>query len=257
MKISIITVCYNSEKTIRDTIESVVNQKYSNIEYIIVDGNSSDQTMSIVNEYADYISKVVSEPDSGIYDAMNKGIRMATGDVVGILNSDDFFTSTNSVQHIVNGFSDEKVDAVYGDLIYVEQTNTKKITRFYSVSKLSTIRIKMGLMIPHPTFYVKRHLFQQFGFYKTDYRVSADFELMARFHLQGMRLSKVNHVIVSMREGGISSVGFRWMIHQNQEIVRACRENGVYTNLAMVCLKIPIKIISRIKRPLKTVTGAN
>ncbi|RUO26258.1 glycosyl transferase [Aliidiomarina minuta] len=251
MKISIVTVCYNSEATIRDTIESVLAQDYPNIEYIVVDGESKDRTMDIVREYEDRIAVVVSEPDAGIYDAMNKGIRLATGDVFGILNSDDFFSSTDSISAIASGFSEDNVDAVYGDLIYVSPENTDKTTRFYSVKRFTKTKIRMGIMPPHPTFYVKRKFFEQLGYYKTDYRVSADFELVSRFWLQGVHFYRVPKVIVTMREGGISSSGLAGRIHQNKEIVRACRENGIKTNLAVIGLKIPFKLISKLKRAPK------
>lgn len=249
MKISIVTVCYNSEATIRDTIESVLSQSYSNIEYIVVDGASKDGTMTIVNEYKDRIAKIVSEPDKGIYDAMNKGVGLASGDFVGILNSDDIFASANAITDLTEFLSlNPQFDGAYADLVFVQREHTGNVTRTYSSKSFSPWKIRFGFMCPHPTFYVKRRFFDELGFYRLGYRVSADFELMTRFIRNGVRLARNPHVMVKMREGGISTTGFLWRIHQNMEIVRACKENGIYTNIFMVALKVPFKLISYLKR---------
>jgi len=248
MKVSIITVCYNSSVTIRDTIESVLAQDYTDIEYIIIDGASRDNTLDIINEYRNRIAHVVSEPDRGIYDAMNKGIKIASGDVVGVLNSDDFFSSNQSVSKLVAGFTDN-TDAVYADLVYVKQQDKTKLSRLYSSASFSPWKIRFGFMIPHPTFYAKRSLFDKLGFYKLDYRVAADFELMARFFKAGIRVNRINSVIVSMREGGISSAGLKWRIHQNMEISRACNENGIFTLFPLLIIKLPFKLLSFLRKP--------
>ncbi len=248
MKVSIVTVCYNSEATIRDTIESVLAQSYPNIEYIIVDGASSDSTMAIVDEYKDRIAIVVSEPDKGIYDAMNKGIKLATGDVVGILNSDDFFAENAIIADVAHTFeNDVTISGIYGDLVYVQKNNASKKVRDYSSRFFSKWKIKFGLMLPHPTLYLRREVFQKFGFYRLDYRVAADFEFITRLVEGGVSLKRLPKVMVKMREGGISSTGIWWRIHQNLEIVRACRENGVYTNLFMVSAKVPFKALSYLR----------
>lgn len=246
MKISIITVCYNSAITIRDTIESVLAQTYPNIEYIIVDGVSTDNTLAIISEYQDKITRVISEPDKGLYDAMNKGILAATGDFVGILNSDDLFDNSEVIDNLVKFITQyPDFDAVYTDLIYVSQHDINKKTRTYRVKNISLWKIRFGFMLPHPTFYVKRELFQKLGFYKINYRVAADFELMLRFLLNKISITRLPITTVRMREGGISSTGFWWIIHQNMEIVRACKENGFYTNLLFISMKIPFKLASR------------
>ncbi len=249
MKVSIITVCYNSEATIRDTIESVLTQSYSDIEYIIVDGASSDSTMAIVGEYKDNIAKVVSEPDKGIYDAMNKGIKLSTGDVVGILNSDDFLSDSTIITDVAYALeNDTRIAGIYGDLVYVQRNNVEKKVRDYSSSFFAKWKIRFGLMLPHPTLYLRRDVFSKFGFYKLDYRVAADFEFITRLVERGVALKRLPKVMVNMRDGGISSTGFWWRIHQNIEIVRACRENGVYTNLLMVSAKVPFKALGFLKR---------
>ncbi|HHQ4645144.1 TPA: glycosyltransferase family 2 protein [Aeromonas veronii] len=248
MKVSIITVCYNSEKTIEDTIRSVAGQTYKDIEYIIVDGGSTDQTNEIVKKYSDIVSVHVSEKDNGLYDAMNKGIKLATGDVVGILNSDDFFVSDNSLAELMDGFSSPDIDAVYSDLVYVESVNTNKVTRLYSSKVFKKSLIKFGIMLPHPTFYAKKYIYNNYGLYKLNYRVAADFEFIARCVTNNITLHRVPSITVKMREGGISSSGILWRIHQNIEIVRACKENGIGTNIFFVALKLPYKLFSLLTR---------
>ena len=249
MKVSIVTVCYNSEATIRDTIESVLAQSYPDIEYIVVDGASSDRTMAIVDEYIDNISKVISEPDKGIYDAMNKGIKLATGDVIGLLNSDDLLADNKIIADVANVYENNpNIDGVYGDLIFVKRFNIVKKVRSYSSRYFSQWKIRFGLMLPHPTLYLKREVFSNIGFYKSDYRAAADFEFITRLVVRGGELKRLPKVMVKMREGGISTTGFLGRIHQNMEIVRACRENGIYTNLFMVSVKIPFKVLSYFRR---------
>jgi glycosyltransferase involved in cell wall biosynthesis len=246
MKISIVTVCFNSEATIRDTIESVLGQTYLNIEYIIVDGGSTDSTLSIIDEYKKNINQLVSEPDKGIYDAINKGIKLATGDFVGLLNSDDLLFSEKCIQTMCEYIkNNSSLDALYADLIYVKRGNINKKTRYYSLEKFSLWKARFGFMIPHPTFYAKPELFKKYGFYKGNYRVAADFELMLRFKKNNVRIFRVPMIMVKMREGGISSTGFWWIFHQNLEIVRACKENNLYTNIFLISLKLPFKLASR------------
>ncbi|NVD05396.1 glycosyltransferase [Vibrio sp. JPW-9-11-11] len=250
MKVSIITVCFNSEATIEDTIQSVASQDYVDIEYIVIDGGSIDNTNAIISKYADVVDIHVSEPDRGLYDAMNKGIHLASGDVVGILNSDDFFVSSKSVSELMAGFVSSDVDAVYSDLVYVDQGDTNKITRLYSSRMFKRSLIKFGIMLPHPTFYAKKKVYNAVGDYKLTYRVAADFEFITRCVVHNISLKRVPVITVKMREGGISSSSLRWRIHQNMEIVRACRENGVKTNLFFVAMKLPYKMFTLITRKL-------
>jgi len=247
MKISVITVCYNSVATIRDTIKSVLEQDYSNIEYIIIDGGSKDGTLEIINEYKNKIAKIISEPDKGIYDAMNKGIYVSTGDYVGTLNSDDIFSHSKVLSDVARLLENTEFDAVYGDLILVDRENTSKIVRRFPSKYFKKWKIRFGFMLPHPTFYARRNLFDELGYYKLNYRVSADFELITRFLKRGITTTRISDVMVKMRQGGISSNGFWWRIHQNFEIVRACKENGIYTNIFLILFKIPAKLLSYIK----------
>jgi glycosyltransferase involved in cell wall biosynthesis len=254
MKVSIITVCFNSEKTIEDTLKSVKSQTYSNIEYIVIDGLSKDRTNEVVKKYSDIVSIHVSEKDSGLYDAMNKGISLASGDIVGILNSDDVLADESVIEKIVAGFDDVSVDAVYSDLIYVSEHNLNKPTRLYSSKVFSKRMIKFGIMLPHPTFYVRKKYYEELGLYKTTYRVAADFELLVRFMSNGIKAIRLPFISVKMREGGISSSGLLWRVHQNFEIVRACKENGFYTNIFLVMLKLPYKLLTLLTRWFVPVT---
>lgn len=245
-KISIVTVTYNGMKTIEDTISSVLGQSYENIEYIVVDGGSTDRTLEVIDRYADRIATVISEPDEGIYDAMNKGIKAATGDFVGILNSDDIFSNSDVIARLADYLSaNPDADAVYANLVMVTPDDTTKVTRKYFSNRYHFWKARFGLMVPHPTFYTRRSSFEAYGYYKMDYRVAADFELMLRHYRGGQKFQHFDTIMVRMREGGISTTGFWWRLHQNMEIVRACRENGVYTNILFVLSKIPAKIFLR------------
>ncbi|MDA3834764.1 MAG: glycosyltransferase family 2 protein [Spirochaetales bacterium] len=251
MKISIITVCYNSESTIRDTIESVLSQSYPDIEYIIVDGGSSDETVAIIDEYKDRIAIVVSEPDKGIYDAMNKGIKLATGDVVGILNSDDFYQNNGVIKDVVCQFdSFPDSDLVFGDVVFVVPDKLKKIVRYYRSSHFKPWKLRFGWMPAHPATFIKKHAYDQIGFYSLDFEISSDYEMFVRLLLvHKLRFSRMNKVLVRMRMGGVSTAGIKSRLLLNKEIVRACRGNGVYTNLLFVLSKFPFKLMELFHRP--------
>lgn len=251
-KISLITITYNSEKTLVDTIQSVLNQTYPNIEYIIVDGASKDNTVSIIKEYEPYFGermKWISEPDKGLYDAMSKGIRMATGDVVGILNSDDFFTSKEVLQQVANAFiQDEKPDAVYGDVHFVHPENLNKCVRYYSSKVFRRSLMKLGFMPAHPSFYLRRECFEKYGLYKTDYKIAADFEFLLRvIYKENVKTQYLPIDMVTMRTGGASTSGIESHLKIMKEHLRAFRENGVYTNVVLLCLRYFYKIYEVIK----------
>ena len=242
-KITIITVCFNSQETIRDTIQSVLSQDYPEIEYIVVDGASTDHTPEILAEYSDRIACVISEPDDGIYDAMNKGIHQASGDFIGILNSDDVYRDKTVISKVVQEIESSGADALFADLCIVERNNLNKVIRYCSAKKFRIWKIRWGMTIPHPTFFVSRDSYEKYGLYKINYRVSADFELIARFlYHHSVSYVYLPQNIVKMRHGGISTTGLWGRIHQNLEIVRACRENNIYTNIFMVAMKLPFKI---------------
>lgn len=234
MKISIITITYNSEKTLRDTIESVLGQSYKEIEYIIVDGLSKDSTCDIVRSYGDRIHTFVSEKDKGLYDALNKGIGLATGDVVGFLHSDDIYASTETVKMIAEAFIKFNVDSVYGDLVYVDQHDTDKIIRFWRSRKFSRARALTGWMPPHPTFYAKRKVYTDYGGFNTTFRIAADYESILRF-LVRFQVSTfyIPLILIRMRVGGESNKSFRNIIRKSMEDLRAMHINGLISFAAI------------------------
>ncbi len=241
--ISIITVAFNSENTIQNTIESIFNQTYQHIEYILVDGGSTDGTKDIIRFYENKINCYISEPDQGIYDAMNKGIKLASGDIVGILNADDLFYDHSILEKIVKEFNDADIDAVYGDVQFFHLEKQNKIVRYYSSKRFKPYKFKYGIMPAHPSFYAKRELFDKFGFYKIDYQIAADFELLLRFiYKNNIKCRYLEQAFVSMRPGGISNRSFKsnWIL--NKEILRACSENGVKTNYFYIYSKYFRKI---------------
>jgi glycosyltransferase involved in cell wall biosynthesis len=237
-RISIITVTYNSCRTIADTINSVLSQTYPDIEYIVIDGASSDGTKDIVTSFGKRISKFISEPDNGIYDGINKGIRLATGDIVGILNSDDFFCNNTVMERVVESFMENKIDAVIGDVQFVDMINTSKVVRYYSSKHFKTARFRFGFMPAHASFYVKRELFEKLGYYKTDYKIAADYELLIRFlFVNKITYKYLEMPFVSMRMGGVSNKSIHSIYILNKEIAKACRENGIKTNYIFIYSK--------------------
>lgn len=246
MKISLITVTYNSVSTLRDTFESVLQQTYFDIEYIIVDGASKDNTLSIIKEYELKFKgrmRWISEPDRGLYDAMNKGIQMATGDIVGIINSDDFYHRTDILQIIADSFKNHSIQAVYGDVRFVNDDNLDKTVRYYSSKNFSPKWFRFGFMPAHPTFYTYKKNFEKYGYYKMGFKISADFELLVRFlYVHKLKSHYIPVDFMKMRIGGASteSIKSNWIL--NKEIVRACKENGIWTCMALLFLKYFIKI---------------
>jgi glycosyltransferase involved in cell wall biosynthesis len=243
MKVSIITVCFNSAKTIEDTINSVLNQDYLDIEYIVIDGGSSDGTQDIIQKYHENIASWVSEPDLGMYDAMNKGIARATGEIIGILNSDDVYISTQVVSQLINAMNDAKADIVFADLILVDPNNLNKVLRYYDSGRFKPSRFRWGWMPAHPTVFVKKKYYDKVGPFALDYEIAADYEMLIRIlAIEKAPFAYLPKAVVRMRAGGASTAGLvrNWIL--NKEIVRGCKANGIYTNMAMLLLKIPAKI---------------
>lgn len=252
MKISLITVTYNSASTLSTTIEAVLKQNYSDIEYIIVDGSSKDYTVSIIKEYEPQFGnhlKWISESDNGLYDAMNKGIKMATGDLIGILNSDDFFTSNDILEQVANTFLNNKeIDAVYGDVHFVNSDNLQKCVRYYSSKIFKPSLMRLGFIPAHPSFYMRRECFEKFGYYKTDYKIAADFEFLLRVIFKNKIRTKYLPIdMVTMRTGGASTSGFKSHVCIMKEHLRAFRENNIYTNVGLLSLRYIYKIGEIIK----------
>jgi glycosyltransferase involved in cell wall biosynthesis len=237
-KVSLITVAYNSAATIRGTIESIIAQDYPDIEHIIIDGASTDGTAEIVRSYGSRIIKFVSEPDTGIYDAMNKGLRLATGDIIGILNSDDLYTETNIISRVVAEFQRSSADLVFGDIVFVHPGNLDKVIRYYSSATCGPENFAWGWMPAHPSCFLRREVYEKYGYFKPDYRIAADFEILARLMVRHrIAYSYIPTVLVKMRTGGVSSANLRTKWILNQEIARACRENGISTNMPKLLLR--------------------
>lgn len=249
MTITIITVVWNNKDTIKDAINSVLSQTYKDIEYIIVDGASTDGTIEIVKSYENKINKFISEPDNGLYDAMNKGISLATGDIIGILNSDDFYIDNFVVERIVKEFKEKKVDSVYADLVFVKPENLDKTVRYYDSSQFNPSKFAYGWMPAHPTFFVTKEIYTKYGNFKLDYKIAADYELLTRFLAKyKVSYSYIKEPIIKMRIGGVSTSGIKSNYILNKEIIRACKENDIYTNWIMVLSKYPKKILGLLKK---------
>lgn len=250
MKVSIITVCYNSVDTIEDAIKSVLSQSYPDIEYIVVDGGSTDGTLEIIGKYRDKIAKFVSEPDRGIYDAMNKGIKLAAGEIVGILNSDDFYADENAVKKIVEAIEKEKADICWGDLVYVVKNNTDKVVRFWKSSEYQEKKFRQGWHPPHPSFFVKKQVYEKCGVFNLDFKIAADYELMLRFLEKcGVKPCYIPQVLVKMRTGGKSNfMNVFTVIKANLESYQAWKANGLKGG----CLAVFLKPLSKIKQFFKS-----
>jgi glycosyltransferase involved in cell wall biosynthesis len=218
MKVSLITVVYNGAEHIRDCIESILTQTYQDIEYIVIDGNSTDGTVDIVRSYGTKIAKFISEPDKGLYDAMNKGIGMATGDVIGILNADDFYRHERVIENMVATFERTGSDAVYGDLLYVDRINPQQVKRYWRSGQFSGNNFLWGWMPGHPTFFAKRWLYETYGLFRLDMKSAADYELMLRFvHKHKTKLAYMNEITIVMRAGGISNSTLKNRLRANNE----------------------------------------
>lgn len=241
MKISVITATWNSGKTIGDTLRSVLNQSYTNVEHIIKDGGSKDDTLAICNDYEKHFYtnedkgrtiRILSDKDKGIYDAMNQGIKAATGDVIGILNSDDFYTSDDVLARVAEEFANNpKLEAVYGDIHFVKDENLKKCTRYFSSRYFRPWALRFGFMPAHPSFYVRREVYEKYGLYDLNFRTSSDFEMMVRlFVKENIRAKYINMDFVTMRAGGESTAGLEAKRKVNRDIAGSLKKHGVYSN---------------------------
>lgn len=246
MKISVITATFNSGKTVKDTIESVLRQTHKDIEYLIIDGGSTDDTMDIVRSYEPRFKgrmRYISERDRGIYDAMNKGIAMATGDVVGILNSDDFYTSPNILEQVAKTLTNTNIDAVYGDVHYVSNSNLEHYTRYYSSRLFHRNWMRFGFMPAHPSFYCRRSVYEQYGTFDLSYKVAADFENLLRLiFVHRIRIRYIAKDFVTMRTGGASSSGLRSHRQIMHDHLQALKRNGVYSNFFFLGMRYPYKL---------------
>ncbi len=231
MRVSIITVCFNSASTVRDTVESVIAQTHPDIEYIVVDGASTDDTLKVLDHYRPHIATLVSERDRGIYDAMNKGIALATGDVIGMINSDDFYASGDSIAKVVTALEDDRLEGCFGDLCYVDQQDTGRIVRYWRAGEYRPGAFAYGWCPPHPTFFVRRRVYERLGQFDQQYKIAADVELMMRFLEVGhIPVAYIPAVLVNMRLGGTTNKSLRNVVHQNREVLSALRLHGLQSN---------------------------
>lgn len=238
MKVSIITIAYNSSQTINETVESVFKQSYDDIEYIVIDGQSADNTVEIIKSYGDNISKYISEKDNGIYDAMNKGVKLAKGDIIGFINADDKLNSNDCISEIVKVFQIHNADVVYGDKIYTESNNTDKVVRYWKAGEYNKNNFKKGWMPPHLSTYIKRGFYEKYGKFRTDFKIAADYELMFRFMYKYNAKSKyLPKVIARMRAGGISNKSLKNILISNYEVYKSWRVNGFIVSPLIIARK--------------------
>lgn len=250
MKISIITVSYNSSKTIRSTIESILNQTCNNMEYIIIDGNSKDNTIEIIKEYEEKFKKKkieikwISEPDKGLYDAMNKGIQMATGEYIGILNSDDFYCDNIVIEKVIKTLEKKQTDSLYANLYYVDENNTDKIIRNWKSEKFNDKLFKNGWHPAHPTFFVKKEIYEKFGLFNLNYKIAADYELMLRFlEKQKITTQFLDEYLIRMRLGGESNQSIKNILNANKECYQAWLDNGLEVSKLFILKKLFRKVL--------------
>jgi glycosyltransferase involved in cell wall biosynthesis len=228
LKISVLTVSYNAEKYLEATIQSVLSQSYPHIEYIIIDGNSSDNTVSIIKKYEDKITRWVSEKDQGMFDALNKGIAMATGDVIGMLHTDDFYPNSNVLKQVADAFNQSGADVVYGDLQYVHPIDTDKVYRNWKGKSFFKNRFLWGWMPAHTTFYIKKNIINQFGEYKLNFKTAADYEFMLRYlYKHNVKAFYLPNLLVKMRTGGMSNSNMKNRMAANRNDRLAMKANGI------------------------------
>lgn len=248
MKVSIITVCFNSERTIEDTIRSILTQDYEKIESIVIDGGSTDGTLEILAKYRSQLTRYISEPDNGIYDAMNKGIKLATGDIIGFLNSDDLYSNETVIRQIAKKMMAVNADCCYSDLDYVARNDLSKTIRRWKSQPYHIGLFEKGWHPPHPTFFVKKKIFEQYGYFNLNYSISADYELMLRFLKKyGISSCYIPNILVKMRDGGKSNRNLWQIIKANIECYQAWKINGLQASLTIM-LKKPFSKIKQYSR---------
>jgi len=243
LKISIITSVYNNKEQIADAIDSVLSQTYKNIEYIVIDGASTDGTIDIIKSYGEKINVFVSEKDEGIYSGLNKGIQLATGDIIGFLHSDDFYLHDNILEMVVSKFKRKKCDGVYGDLIYVDKNDTNRIVRHWNSGKFEFDKLKKGWMPPHPAFFLKKSVYEEFGLYDTNFKISADYNFILKvLSSKKLKICYLSNVLYVMRLGGASNKNLKNMIRKSKEDLKALRDNNIgsiFSLLKKITSKIP------------------
>jgi glycosyltransferase involved in cell wall biosynthesis len=248
LKVSIITATYNREATIVRAISSIKSQTYNDIQTVVVDGYSQDSTVSLVSCMLNHNDIFQSEPDSGIYDALNKGLALSNGEIIGFLHSDDLYFDNNVIAEVVDAFSDDTVDMVYGDVCFFSAGNVMKIKRRYRSDKLSERNLAWGKMPAHPAIFIRRRVYEKVGYFETDFKIAADYEFLCRVvHYADLKSVYLPNMLVRMQLGGLSTGGFRSSILLNKEVFRAIRKNGIYTNVFMLLSKYPSKILQLLR----------
>lgn len=243
MRFSVIVPVRNMERTIERTIRSIIRQNYKNVEIVVVDGQSHDQTLQRIEHYSCHIDALISEPDAGLYEAINKGITRSTGDIVAILNGDDYYPHADVFRQYSKSFSEEDVGVVFGDLEFFPPGNPDSTIRAYSSKGFKPHHLRIGKMPPHPTVMMRRWVYDRVGLYRTDFRISSDFELLLRALLiAGVPYRRLDSVVVRMQYGGLSTQGLKATALLNREIIRACRENGIKSGWLRLATKVPSKI---------------
>jgi glycosyltransferase len=241
--ISIITVVYNNVGQIKDAIKSVLSQNYKNIEFIVIDGNSNDGTQEILEEFRNQISVLLIEPDKGLYDALNKGINLSNGEVIGFLHSDDFFANNNVINDLMVCFNNENADVVYGDLDYLKRGSNNLILRHWQAGKFSKRKLNYGWMPPHPTFYAKRELYESHGGFNLKYKIAADYDCMLRILKQNIAVSYIPKVLVKMRAGGKSNKNFKNIVQKSYEDYIVMKNHNIGGMISLIC-----KNLSKLKQ---------
>jgi glycosyltransferase involved in cell wall biosynthesis len=250
MRVSVITAVKNGAATLADALASVRTQRYSNIEHIVVDGQSSDDTLRIVREHGQHVTTVVSEADSGPYEAFNRGLRLASGSIVAFLNADDSYESDDVIANVVREIEPTDVDVLFGDVLLVRADDVRAVTRYYRSGAVSRARLARGIMPAHPATFVKRTVYEKFGDFDASYRIAGDFEWTVRvFSDSSVAYKHLPQVLVRMREGGLSTRGIGSKMKINREILRACRRHGIATSYLRLFSRLPEKIFQYLDRP--------
>lgn len=242
--LTVITVCYNSSPTLARALTSVAQQTWPSVEHIVIDGASTDGTQRLIEQFRSHLAHVVSEPDAGIYDAMNKGLALATGEVIAFLNADDFYADQDVLKRVMGLMHVEHLDALYGDVEFFTSDNPQRTTRRYNSGRFTPALLGWGWMPAHPALFVRKSLFTQFGMFRTDYRIAGDFEWIARvFQRVGLHHRHLAQVLVRMQTGGTSTSGLRATIQMNHEMLRACRTNHITSSWGRLLSRYPLKML--------------
>lgn len=244
MQVSVITATYNRASTVLRAIKSIKNQTYSNIQIVVIDGASKDNTTSLVKPVLGENDILLSEPDHGIYDALNKGLKLAKGEIIAFLHSDDLYYDDNVISKIVDLFSDETIDLVYGDVCFFSGDKVDKSVRLYRSNELSKKNLAWGKMPAHPAMFIRRQVYETINYFETDFKIAADYEFMCRLaNIVNLNSVYLPQIMVRMQLGGISTGGFKNTVLLNKEVLRALNKNGIYSNIFMILSKYPSKIL--------------